>query len=60
MVNCDRDEICVLGLHACNEPLTHSKIMCKTLLNFHQADVYAELLVKSELLGTTIFKIELF
>jgi predicted transcriptional regulator len=51
MANRDRAEICALILQACNEPMTRSKIMYKSLLNFHQVNAYAELLVKSELLG---------
>ena len=54
MLNRDRDEICALVLHSCNEPVTRSKIMYKTLLNFHQVNAYAELLVKSELLDYDI------
>jgi predicted transcriptional regulator len=51
MANRDRDEICALILQACSEPITRSKIMYKSLLNFHQVNAYAELLVKSQLLG---------
>ena len=50
MPNRDRDEICALILQACSEPITRSKIMYKSLLNFHQVNAYVELLVKSELL----------
>ena len=49
-MNRDKDEIIALILQACTEPITRSKIMYNTLLNFHQVTNYVVVLVRDGLL----------
>lgn len=50
-MNRDKDEIIALILQACNEPITRSKIMYNTMLNFHQVTNYVVVLVRDGLLS---------
>jgi predicted transcriptional regulator len=49
-MNRDKTEITALILRACSEPLTRSKIMYNTILNFHQVKNYVVVLVADGLL----------
>jgi predicted transcriptional regulator len=59
--NRDRDEIFALILEACQEPATRTKIMYKSLLNFHQVNSYVRVLLERHLIkqkeGTQTFRI---
>jgi predicted transcriptional regulator len=50
MKNRDKDEITAAILEACAEPMTRSKIMYNTILNFSQVTNYASILVRDGLL----------
>ena len=52
--NRDRDEIIALILGACQEPITRSKIMYKSLLNFHQVNAYVDMLTEAALLNNDV------
>ena len=50
MKNRGKDEITAAILESCSEPMTRSKIMYNTMLNFAQVNNYSFMLVKDELL----------